>query len=182
MTEATIQALDGIRDLSMVKWYVIPLLMIVMYIYAKEIKAARTSGNWNAVFAGLTLFGVDFSMKHGTAGSCTSPSGRPSGPHPAIPRFGSSWWAGTLKSSSCSSWRALSIITPFRRAPRKKSWAFRKNGSGRSAFRHLPCLLNAFSISAGTWSGNIRSGSFPSRESGLFSSSATSTSSAPSFW
>ena len=60
MTEATIRALDGIRDLSMVKWYVIPLLMIVMYIYAKEIKAARTSGNWNAVFAGLTLFGVDF--------------------------------------------------------------------------------------------------------------------------
>ena len=60
MTEATIQALNGIRDLSMVKWYIIPMLMIVMYIYAKEIKAARTSGNWNAVFAGLTLFGVDF--------------------------------------------------------------------------------------------------------------------------
>ena len=60
MTEATVQALSGIRDLSMVKWYVIPLLMIVMYIYAREIKEARASGNWNAVFAGLTLFGVDF--------------------------------------------------------------------------------------------------------------------------
>jgi hypothetical protein len=60
MTDATIQALSGIRDLSTVKWYVIPLLMIVMYIYAKEIKQARLSGNWNAVFAGLTLFGVDF--------------------------------------------------------------------------------------------------------------------------
>jgi hypothetical protein len=34
--------------------------MIVLYIYAKEIKLARLSGNWNAVFAGLTLFGVDF--------------------------------------------------------------------------------------------------------------------------
>jgi hypothetical protein len=60
MTDATIQALSGIRDLSTVKWYVIPLLMIVMYIYTKEIKQARLSGNWNAVFAGLTLFGVDF--------------------------------------------------------------------------------------------------------------------------
>lgn len=60
MTNATLQALDGLRDLSMIKWYVIPLLMIVLYIYAKEIKLARSSGNWNAVFAGLTLFGVDF--------------------------------------------------------------------------------------------------------------------------
>ncbi|MDA3895861.1 MAG: hypothetical protein PF482_06925 [Desulfobacteraceae bacterium] len=60
MTEATLQALDGLRDLSMIKWYIIPLLMIVLYIYAKEIKLARFSGNWNAVFAGLTLFGVDF--------------------------------------------------------------------------------------------------------------------------
>ena len=60
MTEATIQALDGLRDLSTVKWYIMPLLMIVFYIYVKEIKLARSTGNWNAVFAGLTLFGVDF--------------------------------------------------------------------------------------------------------------------------
>ena len=60
MTEATLQALDGLRDLSMIKWYIIPLLMIVLYIYAKEIKLARSTDNWNAVFAGLTLFGVDF--------------------------------------------------------------------------------------------------------------------------
>ena len=60
MTDATVQALSTIRDLSMVKWYIIPMMMIVMYIYAKEIKAARATGNWNAVFAGLTLFGVDF--------------------------------------------------------------------------------------------------------------------------
>ena len=44
----------------MLKWYVIPLLMIVMYIYVKEIKQARSTGNWDAVFSGLTLFGVDF--------------------------------------------------------------------------------------------------------------------------
>ncbi len=60
LTAATVQALDGLRDLSMIKWYIIPLLMIVLYIYAKEIKLARSNGNWNAVFAGLTLFGVDF--------------------------------------------------------------------------------------------------------------------------
>ncbi|MEN8223646.1 MAG: hypothetical protein ABFR36_10380 [Acidobacteriota bacterium] len=60
MTEASIRALDGLRDLTMLKWYVIPLLAIVFYIYAKEIKDARSSGNWDAVFAGLTVFGIDF--------------------------------------------------------------------------------------------------------------------------
>jgi hypothetical protein len=60
MTEATVQALNGLRDLSTLKWYVIPLLALVMYIYTKEIKDAKTTGNWNAVFSGLALFGSDF--------------------------------------------------------------------------------------------------------------------------
>ncbi len=60
MTEASIKALNGLRDLTLLKWYVIPLLAIVFYIYVKEIKDARSSGNWNAVFAGLTVFGIDF--------------------------------------------------------------------------------------------------------------------------
>ncbi len=60
MTEATIQAMEGLRDLSTVKWYVIPLLAIVFYIYTKEIKLARKTANWNAVLAGVTIFGVDF--------------------------------------------------------------------------------------------------------------------------
>lgn len=60
MTESTVQALEGIRDLSNLKWYVIPLLAIVFYIYAKEIKLARKTKNWDAVLAGVTLFGVDF--------------------------------------------------------------------------------------------------------------------------
>jgi hypothetical protein len=60
MTIATQQALSGLRDLSMIKWYVIPLLAIVGYIYAREIKEARQTKNWNAVLAGLTIFGVDF--------------------------------------------------------------------------------------------------------------------------
>ncbi|MBN2400972.1 MAG: hypothetical protein JXN64_01090 [Spirochaetes bacterium] len=60
MTEASLQALQGLRELSTLKWYVIPLLAIVLYIYTIEIKKARESGSWDAVFAGLTLFGMDF--------------------------------------------------------------------------------------------------------------------------
>ena len=60
MTEASVRALATLRDLTMLKWYVIPLLAIVFYIYSTEIGKARRSGNYNAVFAGLTLFGMDF--------------------------------------------------------------------------------------------------------------------------
>jgi hypothetical protein len=60
MTPATQQALTGLRDLSMIKWYIIPLLAIVCYIYTREIKEARQIKNWNAILAGLTIFGVDF--------------------------------------------------------------------------------------------------------------------------
>lgn len=60
MSEASLQALEGLRDLSTLKWYVIPLLAIVFYIYATEIRKARVSKNWDAVIAGLTLFGMDF--------------------------------------------------------------------------------------------------------------------------
>jgi hypothetical protein len=59
-TPASVQALQGLRDLSMLKWYVIPLLVIVAYIYTMEIKKARESGVWDAVLAGMTLFGMDF--------------------------------------------------------------------------------------------------------------------------
>ena len=54
-TEASQRALDGLRDLSTIQWYVIPLLAIVLYIYAVESKKARESGNWDAVFAALTV-------------------------------------------------------------------------------------------------------------------------------
>ncbi len=60
MTEATVQALNGLRDLTMIKWYVIPLLALIFYIYTREIKEARKTKNWNAVLAGLTVFGADF--------------------------------------------------------------------------------------------------------------------------
>lgn len=60
MTDATLLALENLRDVSTLKWYVIPLLSIVFYIYTREIKEARKSGDWDAVLAGVTLFGVDF--------------------------------------------------------------------------------------------------------------------------
>jgi hypothetical protein len=60
MTPATQQALSGLRDLTMIKWYIIPLFAIVFYIYTKEIKEARQTKNWDAVLAGLTIFGADF--------------------------------------------------------------------------------------------------------------------------
>jgi len=60
MTRASMDALNGLRDFSMMKWYVIPLLAIVFYIYTKEVKLARETGDWNPVFAGLAIFGIDF--------------------------------------------------------------------------------------------------------------------------
>jgi len=59
-TPASQMALNGLRDLTMLKWYVIPLLAVVFYIYTVEIQKAKRSGNWNAIYAGLTLFGMDF--------------------------------------------------------------------------------------------------------------------------
>ncbi len=46
-TLASQQALSGLRDLSMLKWYVIPLLAIVFYIYTSEMKKARQTGCWD---------------------------------------------------------------------------------------------------------------------------------------
>jgi hypothetical protein len=58
-TEASKQALDGLRDLSMIEWYIIPFLAFVFYVYSVEIKKAQQTGNWNTVAAGLALFGMD---------------------------------------------------------------------------------------------------------------------------
>jgi hypothetical protein len=60
MTEASERALVGLRDLSTLEWYVVPLLAFVLYVYTIEIRDARRSGSWDAVYAGATLFGMDF--------------------------------------------------------------------------------------------------------------------------
>jgi hypothetical protein len=55
MAESARQALAILRDASQFKWYVIPLLSLVAYVYANEIEKK----NWNVVSAGLTYFGLD---------------------------------------------------------------------------------------------------------------------------
>ena len=60
MTESARAALVGLRDLSMLQWYVVPLLALLFYIYVVEIRSARQTGNWDAVVAGVTLFAADF--------------------------------------------------------------------------------------------------------------------------
>ncbi len=60
MTEASLRALQGMRDPALLKWYVIPLLALVFYVYVVEIARARENGDWNPVIAGATLFGMDF--------------------------------------------------------------------------------------------------------------------------
>lgn len=55
-TEFAQQALAILRDPGLFQWYVIPLLAIVMFIYASEIR----KGCRDAVFAGLAFWGADW--------------------------------------------------------------------------------------------------------------------------
>ena len=56
MTEASQQALGILRDPTQFKWYVVPLFVIVVYIYAVEIEKR----NWSLVLAGLAFWGMDW--------------------------------------------------------------------------------------------------------------------------
>ncbi|TFG18307.1 MAG: hypothetical protein EU531_00615 [Promethearchaeota archaeon] len=59
-TAPSLEALSKLRILNEdFGWYIIPILAIVLYIYAVEIKKARESGNWSTIFAGLTVLGLD---------------------------------------------------------------------------------------------------------------------------
>ena len=55
-TEASLRALKILRDGNQFQWYVIPLLALALYLYAAEIERK----NWNIVFAGLALWGMDW--------------------------------------------------------------------------------------------------------------------------
>jgi hypothetical protein len=59
-TEASRRALEGLRDIHMLKWYAVPLFGLVVFTYVKEIKRAREGGNWDPILAALVLFGCDF--------------------------------------------------------------------------------------------------------------------------
>jgi len=56
MTPGAKQALSILRDASHFQWYVIPLLLIVVYIYSVEVERK----NWNVLFGGLALWGMDW--------------------------------------------------------------------------------------------------------------------------
>jgi len=55
-TEFASQALARLRDGSHFEWYVVPLLVLVFYIYAVEVERK----NWNVLFAGLAFWGMDW--------------------------------------------------------------------------------------------------------------------------
>jgi hypothetical protein len=56
MTPNAQKALSILRDPSHFQWYVIPLLLIVLYIYSVEVERK----NWNIFFGGLSLWGMDW--------------------------------------------------------------------------------------------------------------------------
>lgn len=56
MTESSVQALSILRDTAQFKWYIIPFLLIVIYIYAVEV----SQKNWKVVLAGLAFWGMDW--------------------------------------------------------------------------------------------------------------------------
>ncbi|RMF21276.1 MAG: hypothetical protein D6760_09830 [Deltaproteobacteria bacterium] len=55
-TEHAAEALRNLRDPSMFNWSVIPILVLVFYIYSVEIERR----NWNVLFAGLAFWGMDW--------------------------------------------------------------------------------------------------------------------------
>ena len=56
ISEYSRQALHILRDPSTFKWYVIPFLVMVIYIYHTQV----AKKNWSVVFAGLALWGADW--------------------------------------------------------------------------------------------------------------------------
>lgn len=50
------QALENLRNPNTLNWTVIPLLALMFYVYASEVQKK----NWDAVFAGLAFWGMDW--------------------------------------------------------------------------------------------------------------------------
>jgi hypothetical protein len=61
--EATQQALNILRSGDTFQWYVIPLLVIVLYIYANEYE----KGNYRVIAGGLALYMVHWFVEIGNA-------------------------------------------------------------------------------------------------------------------
>ncbi|GAB3662201.1 hypothetical protein GCM10027589_24930 [Actinocorallia lasiicapitis] len=56
MTDAARDALEQLRDADQFQWYVVPLLLMVLYVYSVEIERR----NWNVLLGGLALWGMDW--------------------------------------------------------------------------------------------------------------------------
>ncbi|MFA5112886.1 MAG: hypothetical protein WC529_01170 [Candidatus Margulisiibacteriota bacterium] len=56
IAESAKQAQAILRDPAHFQWYVVPLLLVVLYIYSVEVERK----NWNIVFGGLALWGMDW--------------------------------------------------------------------------------------------------------------------------
>ena len=54
-TESTLAALKILRDASQFQWYVIPIFVIVVYIYTVEVQRR----DWSIVLAGIAFYGMD---------------------------------------------------------------------------------------------------------------------------
>lgn len=61
--EATAQALEILRSGATFQWYVIPMLALVVYVYANE----YAQRNWKPIAAGLALYGVHWFFEIGNA-------------------------------------------------------------------------------------------------------------------
>jgi hypothetical protein len=56
LTDHSLQALSILRDPAQFKWYVIPFLLVVIFIYTRE----AAERNWSTVLAGLAFWGMDW--------------------------------------------------------------------------------------------------------------------------
>ena len=74
-TDAARRATTLLRYGSHSQWHVMPLLLLVLYVYANEIERR----NWNVVFAGLALWGADWLNEIGISLPFTRPGTRPRG-------------------------------------------------------------------------------------------------------
>jgi len=55
ITESALQAQSLLRDTSQFTWHIIPMFLVVLYVYFQEIDKK----NWNRVLAALAFFGMD---------------------------------------------------------------------------------------------------------------------------
>jgi hypothetical protein len=56
MTEAAQKSVTMLRDPSQFGWWVVPIFVLVMYVYAVEIEKR----NWSLILAGLAFWGMDW--------------------------------------------------------------------------------------------------------------------------